>query len=110
MSDQPTTPEPESPDTSSDCGGRRLSACSPIWTLGRLKLCVRWDFEGHWLTSPSGSRNMLWLWIGPTRSKDNLTVWNFVCGPFGVAAAWVNAQVVAPPTMDSALPKDVPGG
>ena len=30
----------------------------------------------------------IWLWIGPTRSKDNLTVWNFVCGPFDIALAW----------------------
>ena len=60
----------------------------------RILYIVRWDKEGHWITS-KGNQNKLWIWFGPTVHPDGRRVWNAVAGPFGIA--WI----INPPSSSS---------
>lgn len=55
---------------------------------GPLIWKVMWDIKGHWITSKNGNKNHLWLWFGPTRSEDGLTIYNLTIGPLGIAIGW----------------------
>jgi hypothetical protein len=57
-------------------------------TLGPIVWRIGWDSRGHWVTGKHGHTNHLWLWLGPTRSKDRLTIYNLVIGPLGIAVGW----------------------
>lgn len=56
--------------------------------LGPIVWRIGWDAHGHWITGKHGHTNHLWLWLGPTRSQDKLTIYNLVIGPIGIAIGW----------------------
>lgn len=63
-------------------------AAAAGYATGPLVWMVKWDSRGHWITGKHAHTNHLWLWIGPTRSQDRLTIYNLVIGPLGIAVGW----------------------
>lgn len=64
-----------------------------VRSLGKLLWRAKWDKSGHWVTNEKKEKHKFWLCVGSNTSTDELTIFNFVCGPICIEAAWDCGEV-----------------